>query len=271
VTSNLAKRVIIALIGAPLILWLIKLGGHYFFGLVFLIALASAYEFRSIQKAKGDDPFALGVLLASATILANFYYSFIPLGELIISTFLVLVTVELFRQRGSPIHNLGSALLGIFYLSLSFGTLIALRQSETSGYFVMLIFLCVWAADTFAYFGGRFLGGKIIERKFFPRISPKKTWEGFFVGLIGTVLVAYFFHQGVLSAEIRQKDSLTVGILIGLFGPIGDLVESMFKRDSGLKDSSGIIPGHGGFFDRFDALCFVSPLVFLYSRYYMNF
>ncbi|NTV47608.1 MAG: phosphatidate cytidylyltransferase [Chlorobiales bacterium] len=177
-TSNLTKRVIIALIGAPLILWLIKLGGYYFFGLVFLIAMASVYEFGSILKAKGADPFTIGILASSAAVLANFYYNFLPLGELIISIFILLITIELFRNRGSQIHNLGAALLGIFYLSLSFGTLIALRQLETSGYFVMMIFLCVWASDTFAYFGGRFLGGKIIERKFFPRISPKKTWEG---------------------------------------------------------------------------------------------
>jgi phosphatidate cytidylyltransferase len=271
VTSNLTKRVLIALIGAPLILWLIKLGGLYFFCMIFLIGIISVYEFRLILQAKGAEPSDLGILAGSAAILADFYYRFLPLQDLIIAIIVALTALELFRNRGSAIHNLGATLLAMLYIPLSFGTLIALRESEPTGYLVMMILLCVWASDSFAYFGGHLIGGKIIERKFFPRISPKKTWEGFFVGLAGSVLVAYLFHKFVFHSGISQSDVLNIGVLIGALGPIGDLIESMFKRDSGLKDSSKLIPGHGGFFDRFDALCFVSPVIFFYSRHHMNF
>ena len=125
---------------------------------------------------------------------------------------------------------------------------------------VLLLFLCVWAADIFAYFGGRSLGGKFIHRKLFPRLSPKKTWEGYITGVIGSVLASWlcaFYVTGFPTGR-----AMLAGLLIGAVSPAGDLMESMFKRDAGVKDSSGLIPGHGGVLDRFDTVMFIAPLLY---------
>lgn len=255
---------------APVFLWLVKLGGLYFFSLVMLLTLILLYEFAALVGAKGASvPVWLALPLGGA-VTANFHVEFLPVQDAVLIATLALLTLELWRRQGSPLHNLGGTFLGLFYISFSFGTLLALRKAETDlgsdGYLTMALVATVWAADTFAYFGGRYLGQKMIARKFFERISPKKTWEGFFTGLLGSVLVAYFFWAYLLRTSVKQSDVLIIGALVGVFAPVGDLIESMFKRDSGLKDSSGLIPGHGGFFDRFDSLCYAAPVVYLAAR-----
>jgi len=130
---------------------------------------------------------------------------------------------------------------------------------------VLLLFMCVWAADIFAYFGGRGLGGKIFGRKFFARISPKKTWEGYLVGVAGSVLAAWGCSAFISGCPDGR--ALPIGLFIGAIGPIGDLMESMFKRDAGVKDSSSLIPGHGGVLDRFDTIMFMAPLLYLFVTY----
>ena len=107
------------------------------------------------------------------------------------------------------------------------------------------------------------------KTKLFPRISPNKTWEGSIWGFLASVIFMYLFYQfsPMNQLPITNNEVIVIGILIGMFGQIGDLIESMFKRDSGVKDSSHLIPGHGGFFDRFDSLIFVAPLIFFYLRF----
>ena len=205
---------------------------------------------------------------------------------LIISILIVLLIVELFRNSGSPLQNLSSTILGIIYVAGFFGTFIGLRElfipfdfpasrffsaDEISlpqtldkiytwgGYTSISVFIIIWICDSAAYFGGRLLG----KHKLFVRISPNKTWEGAVFGFIFAIVAAVAVKY-ILLDYLSVESAIVLGFIVGVFGQIGDLVESMFKRDAGVKDSSALIPGHGGALDRFDSLLFVAPLVYLY-------
>ena len=130
------------------------------------------------------------------------------------------------------------------------------------GLLIISIFITLWVTDSAAYFLGTAFG----KHKLFPRVSPNKSWEGALAGFIFAIISMVVLNT-VLLAFISLTDALVIGVIIGLFGQIGDLIESLLKRDAGVKDSSNIIPGHGGVLDRFDSLIFSSPLIFLYILY----
>ncbi len=208
----------------------------------------------------------------------------------VLFVFLTLVLlVELFRNDGSIFLNAGFTVFGVLYVGMFLASLTGIRelfgaefpyylamqhfpptvaftdevlQATTyawGGWTVIGIFVSVWMCDTMAYFGGLTMG----KHKLFPRVSPNKSWEGAvwgFAGAVGTmVLVQQYFLP-----YLTLHQAAVIGTIIGVFGQIGDLIESLMKRDAGVKDSSGLIPGHGGMFDRFDSLIFISPLLYLY-------
>jgi phosphatidate cytidylyltransferase len=265
---NLLQRIIVAAIFGPLILFCAYLGGAPFLIVLLIIAIGILYEMSQLFKATQTFPAALFTYSLAASILINAQYDFFSMAHLIVFCVILLSSAEIFRKYGSPIHNVGAGLLAILYAPLCFSTLLELRKSEPNGYFTMMVFIGVWAADTAAYFGGKYFGQKFIKTKFFERHSPNKTWEGFFSGLLACLGVTLGFGLAWLTS-ISLTHLFVIGILLGVLSAIGDLIESMFKRESGLKDSSRLIPGHGGFFDRFDSLCIASPAVFLYVKYAM--
>lgn len=191
---------------------------------------------------------------------------------------------ELFRNNGSAINNLSTTFFGIFYVSLFFGTWIGIRELFTitdpvvshfylvrlgvsdgaqiyssGGYMVLSIFVMIWICDSAAFHFGKLWG----RHKLFPRVSPNKSWEGAIAGFLfalGAALATRYF----VAQYLTMADALVIGVIVGFFGQLGDLLESLLKRDARVKDSSSLIPGHGGVLDRFDSLLFVSPLVYLY-------
>jgi phosphatidate cytidylyltransferase len=135
--------------------------------------------------------------------------------------------------------------------------------------YILLVMAVTWLGDTGGYFGGRFLGGKVFgERRLAPAISPKKTWEGFFAGIllsiVGALVLNLFFLGELGSASLMVK----IGLIGGAAAAVGDLVESTFKRFSGVKDSGFIIPGHGGFLDRIDGILFAAPVIWAILYYF---
>jgi phosphatidate cytidylyltransferase len=197
---------------------------------------------------------------------------------------LLTLLIELFRKKGSPITNIAATVLGVLMISLCFGTLIFLRElfpygfpvykffatgyaddlqlaqiNRWGGYTVIAIFASIWMCDTAAYFGGSTFG----KHPLFERVSPKKTWEGAVFGFIFSVLTM-IAAKILLLGYLAFQHALVLGVLIGIFGQVGDLIESRLKRDVGVKDSSTLIPGHGGLYDRFDSLVYISPIVYLY-------
>jgi phosphatidate cytidylyltransferase len=127
------------------------------------------------------------------------------------------------------------------------------------GWTVLAIFISIWVCDSAAYFAGRAFG----RHTLFERVSPKKTWEGAIAGFVGAI-AAFVLMKELALPYLTFGQSLVCGVIVGVFGQLGDLVESLLKRDAGVKDSSSLIPGHGGVLDRFDSIMFVSPLLFLY-------
>ena len=267
------KRVIVAVLGIPIILIASYFGGYYFFFFVAVISLLAFYEFSLLVKNKGSNiNLPLGSLIIFILLLNNFE-NFIELEILILLSSLSLLTVELFRNKGSAINNLGSTFLGIFYIGIFAASLISLRElnftsegpNNNGAFLIISILASIWIGDSAAYYGGTAFG----RHKLFPRVSPKKSWEGAIFGFIFSV-GALILAKVIVLNFFSWVNILVIGIIIGIFGQIGDLVESLLKRDSEVKDSSTLIPGHGGFLDRFDSLLFSAPLILIYLKYFVE-
>lgn len=261
--SNLQQRIAVAFAGIPLLIWLTWMGGTVFFALVLLLSLLGTYEFYRLLAVRTFPP-ALSLLLFFSILLQlNFFLSVVDTWVIVLVILMVFLVLELFRTKGSGIVNVGSSMMAVLYVNMTLGSLILIRKIDSMGFsLVLLMFVCIWSADILAYFGGSRLGGRFFKRKFFERLSPHKTWEGFITGCAGSILASAlvsFFDPG-----LPVGFALSVGLFTGLLSPLGDLVESMFKRDAGVKDSSTLIPGHGGILDRFDTVMFISPLLYLY-------
>lgn len=152
---------------------------------------------------------------------------------------------------------------GLLYVGSGFTALSAVRAAPGGAYWAFGVLAISWLNDTGAYFAGRFLG----RHKLYPRVSPSKTWEGFLGGMIASVL-GMFGTKLFLFPGLTVADCLAVGVLGGILGPLGDLCESMLKRACQVKDSGFLMPGHGGFLDRVDALLFNAPAVLLYLTFF---
>ncbi len=270
--SNMTTRTIVGFLLGPLVLLCIYLGGWILFSLVTLISIVATWEAFMMLKTKNISPnFTVGLWLA-ILIPLSFINKQIEFSILFVISIFVIALFELFRNKENPIQNTTSTLFFSGYIGIGIGSLLGIREllqiqlyDNSFAWLAIAIIFSLWMCDSFAYFGGKLMG----RTKLFPRISPNKTWEGSIWGFIASVIFMYLFYKfsPMNQLPITYNEVIVIGILIGMFGQIGDLVESMFKRDSGVKDSSHLIPGHGGFFDRFDSLIFVSPLIFFYLRF----
>jgi phosphatidate cytidylyltransferase len=183
---------------------------------------------------------------------------------LLLLAFTLLPVVELYRKRGVASRNIAYSFHAILYVALPF-TLLAYLPYRVVGAWspgiVILPFLLVWVNDTFAYLFGVAFG----RHKLFPRVSPNKSWEGAIGGGVATLATGACiapFIEGV-----TRVDTLVIAAIVVPFAIYGDLVESLFKRDAGVKDSGRILPGHGGLLDRLDAVLFAIPVVFVYLEW----
>jgi phosphatidate cytidylyltransferase len=262
---NLAVRVVTALILFPFAVWMTWLGGLPFALLIAVAAALSAGELIWMFEKRLPPTGWLGVLGAAACPVGAWLWpqggrSFQDWAGVLAAGAVVALLAAAMLQRGSLEQAPRSAALGALawgYAGLLPASVVALRVREDAGWqWVVLLFVVTWANDTFAYFTGRFLG----RRPLAPRISPKKTWEGFWGGAAGGVggalAVKFLFLPG-----LSVQAAVVVGAGAAVLGPIGDLSESMLKRAAGVKDSGKIIPGHGGLLDRIDAVLFVAPWV----------
>jgi len=269
--KNLSQRVAVAVVAAPLILWAAWYGSLPFFIFIETIILLGLLEFYQLTQAKGMQPNRLLGVIAGLALGAQIYFR--GSGELVepwVTAMLfvvLLVIVELFRNKGSALHNTGATLLGFAYVAGLWSFLLLIRELPhrlnidyaSAGTWLVMLLVTIWVCDTAAYFTGRAFG----RHKLFERVSPKKTWEGAMGGLIFAVLMAVASHYWFVR-DLRLVDVIIIGLIIGTVGQMSDLAESLFKRDAGVKDSSSLIPGHGGVLDRFDSEMLVAPLVYLY-------
>ncbi len=263
-----------ALWGIPLILILSYQGGFYFLLLVLLINGMSLWEFYTIFRTQNLHAYRItGVVSSTFLILTVFYASY---DAIVAMSFLLLIVIfiqHLKISQPSATVNTFFTISGIFYISFFLAALLILRQeldswmgfsegTNAGGRYLILLWMAVWFCDTAAYFGGRLLG----KHKLAPLTSPNKTIEGAISGLIGAFLIFVALGPFIVR-ELPAEYFWISGAIVGIFGQAGDLVESRFKRDAGVKDTSTVLPGHGGFLDRFDSVIFVSPLLFLVFYY----
>lgn len=191
----------------------------------------------------------VNTMTGTLPLLVDYSFWFFPL---LFASFLF----ELFAASSKPFENIAFSMLGIVYIGIPTTLLVSMPLTDASGTQVILaILLMVWASDVFAYL----LGSKIGKHKMFPRISPKKTWEGTFSGVIGAILTGILCFYVFPDVRFELWMWIVLGAVCTIFGILGDLVESMLKRSLGIKDSGTILPGHGGFLDRFDAFIFAVP------------
>jgi len=179
---------------------------------------------------------------------------------------------ELFGKSAKPFDNLGFIFLGLIYIGMPFSLLIWICSSPIEQFggvgnqFILATLFMVWASDVFAYL----IGSQIGKTKMFPRISPNKTWEGTLSGVAGAILTGYLCSLVFTDLTFPLSFWIGLAFVCTIFGILGDLVESMLKRSLGIKDSGNLLPGHGGFLDRFDAFIFVIPFVYTYLVVYFQ-
>jgi phosphatidate cytidylyltransferase len=263
--SNGLLRVIVSVIAIPGILAASYFGGYFFLFFVLAIALISVYEFGILVRGKNSRVNLSAGIIAVLALLLNTFFRVVDNYLFLLVIIAALSIIELFRNKDSAILNLAGTLLVIFYIGLFSSALILLREFYPShddyskgGWIIVSVFATIWICDSAAYYIGTAFG----KHKLFPRVSPKKSWEGAIAGFVFAIL-AMVISKNIIIDFLSWNSVIGIGMIVGILGQVGDLIESLFKRDSGVKDSSNLIPGHGGIFDRFDSLIFSSPFILI--------
>lgn len=253
----LLPRVLTALVGIPLVLYLVHAGGVAYELLVTGISALCCYEYALMLRLGGRPvqflpTVLLGTALAACAALGG------PLSLTLAAGATLVVLVEMFAKEHS-LDRLALTIFGAIFAGWMPAHLAMIRDLRPHGEaFAFLTFAAVWAMDTAAYAAGRGFG----KRPLAPVLSPKKTWEGAFAGFAASIVVCLVFQKTKLSEAVTVPQAVLLGAVIGCMGQLSDLAESLVKRDVGIKDSGALLPGHGGVFDRFDSYILAAPAVY---------
>jgi phosphatidate cytidylyltransferase len=277
--NTLKVRSISAAVFVIVLLSAVYLNYYTFFFFFFFVAMWALKEFYDLSEKLGVTVYRgigmLGGFISFISVYArHFDEQFVQLPFLyLLQNLLYIVPFAiaikfLFSETTQPFHSFVYSIAGIMYCILPFALLVQIpiqstpegitEQLATYNYFKVLgIILLIWSNDTFAYLGGSLFG----KNKMYEKVSPGKTWEGTIIGVLLTIGVGFVLNiNNTFSSPVLWP---AIALFIGIFGTIGDLVESWMKRKAGVKDSGNIMPGHGGILDRFDSLLFVSPFLFV--------
>lgn len=235
-----------------------------------LLLVLGTLEFYRLIAVAGNAPqkvmgLSIGISLCAITYFITCRLLSVESLILLLPLVFLVFIFELYRKQEKPFLNIASTMIGVIYLAVPVSMMIVMAFMPSGedgityhGGLLMGCILHIWANDTGAYF----VGSRFGKNRLFERISPKKSWEGFFGGLALSLVAAMVNHR--LFAELELSEWMVVGVLMSVFGTLGDLVESMLKRSINIKDSGTIFPGHGGILDRFDALLVGIPFVCCY-------
>jgi phosphatidate cytidylyltransferase len=262
---NLLQRIAVAVVGVPAICFLIRLGSWPLLLMVAAQALLCSREFFNLAGIKYHGAFArTGMVLAFLLPVAAFvgvelqYDWLFPLMLLVAPALASVVAMFSGAETDGFISRISVTGFGIIYFGGLMALQIPLRHGAGGADWLLLAYLMTWVVDVGGYVAGRLLG----RHKLCPRLSPGKTWEG----AVGGLLFALALSWGVggrMMGLFGTETAVIFALAVAIIAPAGDLVESVFKRDVGVKDSSNILPGHGGLLDRFDSFLFVVPLTLI--------
>ncbi|MCH8495234.1 MAG: phosphatidate cytidylyltransferase [Balneolales bacterium] len=264
--NEFGRRVIFALFAAPAFLWVAWYGDNYFIALMWLLCMLMHRELLQLIRAQGFRPnYTLTYLVGTGILSASVFPEYAP--AILLTSLVLIVAADTLNRFERQLFSLMGTLLATIYPSVTVLSFILIRQSDIDplvGYGLILAFLLmVWGNDTFAYLGGKSFGKHLMA----PHLSPKKTWEGFASGFIGAGIGLWLaMHFGPLD-NYSLAELAVLPVIVSIVGPIGDLTISKIKRASGMKDTSTILPGHGGILDRFDSILLVSPVIYIYITY----
>ncbi|MDP4281687.1 MAG: phosphatidate cytidylyltransferase [Bacteroidota bacterium] len=270
--NNFWKRTITGILIVAIIAGSIILTQYAFAIVALIIVILGIYEFFLLYHNVQAKPMIIPGILAGVYVylsIALSTFGFIPFqGKIILlainlTVFPFLFFFELFSGNKNPIANVAFTILPILYVSVPFGLLNLLYTGPSSlqfGFPTLLLgyFIIIWTNDTGAYLAGMAFG----KHKLFERVSPKKTWEGLISGAVFAFLFAWLLS--LIFTNHSLIDWFSVAAIVAVFGTMGDLVESLFKRNAQVKDSGSILPGHGGMLDRFDVVFLSAPFLILY-------
>jgi len=283
--SELTRRILVGVIAAPLGVLVIFAGGAALAALLAIVSALAAWEFYRIARGSGLTPLEdVGIPLAGVVPLfvhARYLRLFEPpISAMAIAVLAIIAIALLVRGvNGRPLGAAASTVFGVLYTGgmLSFGYAIRYHQYviesvrvplggiavSAGGLLLLLPILLTWASDIGAFFIGRAFG----KRKLMPSVSPGKTVAGAIGGLAATIVVGWLYVRFLLTPTTQlafvRGGLIAFTILVSVAAQIGDLAESLLKREAGMKDSSHLIPGHGGVLDRFDSLLFVLPVAYV--------
>lgn len=262
---------VLAAVGLPAIIY----GGIFYFVLVAVVLGGCAWEYVRMFRAVHFEPdqiVTIAGVLCIAT--ARFFFPQAAVPVLVVWIFVAMAVHIVAYERGrdqAPV-DFAVTVAGIAYLGWIGSYLLDLRQLDQGNWWLMLVLPIIWGGDTGAYSIGSAYG----RHKMTPRLSPGKSWEGYAGGLLTSILVGAFFSYAFssmgpqpLRGLITPWQGALMGLVLGALVPLGDLGESMFKRQGGLKDASNIFPGHGGFFDRVDSWIWGAALGYFIIQFLM--
>ncbi|HEY8713134.1 MAG TPA: phosphatidate cytidylyltransferase [Thermoanaerobaculia bacterium] len=258
-------RELTALAGIPVAVWIVGWSHPYVFdATIALVCVLALYEFLALGTRKGYDMPIVLCMLVMLFIIAAFILEQVSVELGMFVTLLVIPASYVFGKSSveDALPSSAIAVLATMYVGMLGGSLIRLRSDfgpvigPNLIYFLLLV---VWLGDAGAYYVGKRFG----KHKLSPRISPKKTVEGLIGGIIMSVITAVVIHL-TFFPQIQLVHAMIVGIVLSITGVIGDLAESLWKRSAAVKDSGTLLPGHGGFLDRFDSILFTAPILYVY-------
>ncbi|MEI6866216.1 phosphatidate cytidylyltransferase [Flavicella sp.] len=258
-------RAISGAVFVSILVFAILFNANAFLALFFIFMLISIFEFSKMLEIKGIEPYLLSISIFCSSIFPNWELSTIYTDTLSVLIVLIVFIKHLFDKKSDAIKELGNFLLCIVYTCISYIFIVKIPYTnQTNNYDSVLIlgvFILIWSNDTFAYLTGVTIG----KTKLLERVSPKKTIEGFIGGVLATMIISFLISFKF--TILLPYQWIILGVLTSIFGVVGDLIASMFKRQTGVKDTGNIIPGHGGIIDRLDSIIFVAPFIYLYLKF----
>ena len=266
------QRFLVALVLLPIGLWVIHLGGLPFAVVIALLVGIAAWEFARLFQAGGWQPSRILTVVGVLLLLGARFFENLEV-EAALLALIVLVSMAYHmaayeRGRDESGTDFALTLAGVLYMGFLGGYFLSLRNLPDGKWWVLVVLPAIWFADSGAYFIGRRFG----RRPFSPRLSPKKTWEGYLggvlMGVVGTALLTLALQSSAGSnSAVTVLRSALVGGVLAVVAPLGDLGESMIKRQVGMKDSGNLLPGHGGAFDRIDSWLWAAPIGYYLVRW----